>query len=91
MWNIGPTQLLLVLLIILVLFGGKKLPELARSLGKSLNEFKRGKEEGDKAAQDSVKEVVNEIQQAAEPKKVEPAATAPAANQAAEQKTTTKA
>ena len=42
----GPWQILLVLAIILMLFGGKKLPELARSLGKSLNEFKKGKDEG---------------------------------------------
>ena len=44
----GPWQILLVLAIILILFGGKKLPELAHSLGKSLGEFKKGKEEGDK-------------------------------------------
>ena len=44
----GPTQLIILLVIILILFGGKKLPELARSLGKSLGEFKKGKEEGDK-------------------------------------------
>ena len=42
----GPWQILLVLAIILILFGGKKLPELAHSLGKSLNEFKKGKNEG---------------------------------------------
>lgn len=47
----GPWQILLVLAIILLLFGGKKLPELAHSLGKSLGEFKKGKDEGDKAAQ----------------------------------------
>jgi len=45
----GPWQILLVLAIILLLFGGKKLPELAHSLGKSLGEFKKGKDEGDKA------------------------------------------
>ena len=44
----GPWQILLVLAIILILFGGKKLPELAHSLGKSIGEFKKGKEEGDK-------------------------------------------
>ncbi len=44
----GPWKILLVLAIILLLFGGKKLPELAHSLGKSLGEFKKGKEEGDK-------------------------------------------
>jgi len=46
----GPWQILLVLAIILLLFGGKKLPELAHSLGKSLGEFKKGKSEGDKDA-----------------------------------------
>ncbi len=46
----GPWQILLVLAIILILFGGKKLPELAHSRGKSLNEFKKGKEEGEKPA-----------------------------------------
>lgn len=42
----GPTELLIVLAIVLLLFGAKKLPGLANSLGKSLSEFKKGKEEG---------------------------------------------
>lgn len=41
----GPMELIVVLVIILLLFGAKKLPEMARSLGKSSNEFKRGLEE----------------------------------------------
>ncbi len=40
MFGIGPPELLVVFLIILILFGAKRLPELARSLGKSINEFK---------------------------------------------------
>jgi len=39
--------LLIILLIVLVIFGGKKLPELARSLGKAKNEFKKGQDEED--------------------------------------------
>jgi len=39
--NLGFSELLLIMLIVLLLFGPKKLPELARGLGKGLNEFKR--------------------------------------------------
>lgn len=42
----GGTELLIILFIVLLLFGAKKLPELSRSLGKSLGEFKKGQNEG---------------------------------------------
>lgn len=42
MFGIGAEELLLILIIILVLFGGKKLPELSRSLGESLRELRKG-------------------------------------------------
>ena len=46
----GPLEIIVILLVVLLLFGAKRLPDLARSLGKSLNEFKRGREEGEKPA-----------------------------------------
>lgn len=48
MRNLGWPELLVILLVIVVLFGARKLPDLARSLGKSLSEFKKGREEGEK-------------------------------------------
>lgn len=44
--KIGPWEIILVLAVLLLLFGAKKLPEIARSIGKSANEFKKGLKEG---------------------------------------------
>ncbi len=38
---IGGTEIIVILMIVLLLFGGKKLPELARSLGQGIREFKK--------------------------------------------------
>jgi sec-independent protein translocase protein TatA len=38
--NIGPLELVLILLVVLLLFGAKRLPELGRSLGSGMKEFK---------------------------------------------------
>jgi sec-independent protein translocase protein TatA len=43
--NLGPTELLIVLAIVLLLFGSAKLPKLARSLGQASKEFKHGTDE----------------------------------------------
>ena len=59
--NIGPTQLIIVLVIVLLLFGSNKLPDLARSLGRSLGEFKKGRDEGEKLANQKVKELIDDI------------------------------
>jgi sec-independent protein translocase protein TatA len=50
--SFGPTELLIVLAIVLVLFGASKLPALARSLGQAQGEFKKGLSEGASAADD---------------------------------------
>ncbi len=39
--NLGGFELLIIVAIILLLFGGKKIPELMRGLGKGMNEFKK--------------------------------------------------
>ena len=46
--NLGMPELLIILLVVLILFGGAKLPGLARAIGRSLGEFKKGREEGEK-------------------------------------------
>lgn len=43
--NVGPWQLVIILVIVLVLFGGAKLPQLARSLGEAQREFRKGTDE----------------------------------------------
>jgi sec-independent protein translocase protein TatA len=45
---LGPQELLLVFVLIVLLFGAAKLPELARSMGRSMGEFKRGQIEIEK-------------------------------------------
>ena len=39
-FNLGPWEILLILIVILILFGARRLPELARGLGQGINEFR---------------------------------------------------
>jgi sec-independent protein translocase protein TatA len=48
--NLGAGEIVLIVLVILLLFGAKKIPELARGIGKGMSEFKKG-----------IKDVENEI------------------------------
>jgi sec-independent protein translocase protein TatA len=45
-FGLGAPELLIVLAVVVVLFGGAKIPKLARSLGQAQKEFKQGVEEG---------------------------------------------
>ena len=42
MFNLGPQELLILFLIVLLVFGAKRIPEIARSFGKGISEFKKG-------------------------------------------------
>ncbi|HET7490155.1 MAG TPA: twin-arginine translocase TatA/TatE family subunit [Acidimicrobiales bacterium] len=53
--NLGAPELIIVLLIVLLLFGGAKLPKLARSLGQASKEFKEGVSEGNKPDEEADK------------------------------------
>src|SRR5262249_16555322 len=52
MFGLGYQELLIILVIVLVLFGANRLPELARSLGSSVKEFQKGVNEGREGGQE---------------------------------------
>ena len=54
MGRLGTGELIIILIILLVLFGGAKLPSLARSLGKAQKEFKEGQREELEASDDDL-------------------------------------
>jgi len=52
LWTLGPTEIFVILVLLLLLFGAKRLPELARSLGQGVKEFRKSvkdmtRDEGD--------------------------------------------
>lgn len=66
-FGLGPTELIVILVILLVLFGGSKLPSLAKGLGQSVKEFKKATKEEEEQAK--ITTTVTEV------KKTEPAST----------------
>ncbi len=61
--NLAGPDLIIILLIVLVLFGAKKLPELAKGMGQAMKEFQKAKED-----------IVDEMHQADKPKPAQPPA-----------------
>lgn len=57
LFNLGPGELAVIALIVLLLFGGKKIPELMKGLGKGVKSFKDGMKE----AEDEIKNVKDEV------------------------------
>ncbi len=60
--NIGSTELLLIVLVILLLFGARRIPEIARALGRATHEFKKAKDD----IIDSSKEMMSAAEKEAE-------------------------
>lgn len=57
MGNLGTTEILLIVLVVLIFFGAKKIPELAQGLGKGIREFKKATREIENDVNEEVKKI----------------------------------
>lgn len=73
MGKLGPMELLILLVIVLVIFGAKRVPEIGASIGKGIREFKRG-----------MNDIDRQMDEPSSPPARIPAPPQPAANQRAE-------
>ncbi|MBO7478997.1 MAG: twin-arginine translocase TatA/TatE family subunit [Bacteroidales bacterium] len=58
--TLGTWEIVAIVLVVLLLFGGKKIPELMRGLGKGVKEFKGGMKEAEKEFDDIKKDVMSD-------------------------------
>lgn len=56
MGNLGATEIILIAFVVLLLFGGKKIPELMRGLGRGVREFKDAKDNVRRELEESINE-----------------------------------
>jgi len=70
----GIQEMLVIFLIVLLLFGAKKIPELARGVGKGMGEFKKAKHEFEREIHEGEKEGEREWDKPVKPAKAEPSA-----------------
>ncbi len=61
MWNLGFPEIVIIFIVALVIFGPRKLPELGRSLGRGLSEFKKASNELKRTWEDEVESVKHEV------------------------------
>lgn len=59
--NMGTPEILMILFVVLLLFGGKKLPELARGLGKGIREFKDASDGVKREIHNNINNVTNDM------------------------------
>jgi sec-independent protein translocase protein TatA len=55
--NLGPMEMFLILLIVVIFFGAKKIPELARGLGQGIKEFKKASSDIKQEIEEGVKDI----------------------------------
>ncbi|MEJ2202062.1 MAG: twin-arginine translocase TatA/TatE family subunit [Desulfuromonadaceae bacterium] len=59
MFGLGTSELIIILVLVLIIFGAGKLPQVGGALGKGLRNFKQGIKEGDEAQKDKKEELEN--------------------------------
>lgn len=57
LFALGTPEIILIALVVLLIFGGKKIPELMRGIGKGVNQFKRGMKDLDDEIKDGVDDI----------------------------------
>ncbi|HUH18826.1 Sec-independent protein translocase subunit TatA/TatB [Albibacterium sp.] len=80
--NIGGQEMIFIFVIALFLFGGKKLPELARGLGKGIREFKDASETIKRDINDQINDFEKDVKKTSAPKAIEENSSVPASSNA---------